>query len=80
MPTFPENKLRELSLKLLDAAGATEQQAQTVTEVLIDTSLFGIDSHGIRALPGHLRNLKKGRIQPDAERARVTPRAYYLTK
>ena len=67
MPTFPEDKLRELSLKLLDAAGATDQQAQTVTEVLIDTSLFGIDSHGIRALPGHLRNLKTGRIQTDAE-------------
>lgn len=67
MPTFPEEKLRKLSLKLLNAAGATELQAQTVTEVLIDTSLFGIDSHGIRALPGHLRNLKSGRIQTDAE-------------
>jgi LDH2 family malate/lactate/ureidoglycolate dehydrogenase len=33
----------------------------------MEASLFGIDSHGIRALPGHLRNLKKGRIQPDAE-------------
>jgi LDH2 family malate/lactate/ureidoglycolate dehydrogenase len=67
MPTFPEEKIRALSLKLLDAAGATELQAQTVTETLIDTSLFGIDSHGIRALPGHLRNLKSGRIQSDAK-------------
>jgi uncharacterized oxidoreductase len=67
MPTFSQEKLQALSLKLLDAAGATDKQAQTLTEVLMEASLYGIDSHGIRALPGHLRNLNTGRIQPDAE-------------
>lgn len=67
MPTFPEEKLREISSKMLTAADASAEQASILTDVLMEASLFGIDSHGIRALPGHLRNLKTGRIQPDAE-------------
>jgi LDH2 family malate/lactate/ureidoglycolate dehydrogenase len=67
MPTYPAEKLRALGIKMFNTVGASKEQAETVTDILIDTSLFGIDSHGVRALPGHVRNLKKGRIRPDAE-------------
>jgi LDH2 family malate/lactate/ureidoglycolate dehydrogenase len=67
MPTYPAEKFRALGIKMFNTVGATKEQAETVTDILVDTSLFGIDSHGVRALPGHVRNLKKGRIRPDAE-------------
>lgn len=67
MPTFSEEKLRKLGVTMFLAAGASNEQAETVTEILVDTSLMGIDSHGVRALPGYIRTLKKGRIQPDGK-------------
>jgi len=63
---FSEAQLRALSGKLLTVAGATAEQAETVTDVLVSASLHGIDSHGIRALPGHVRSLRDGRVRPDA--------------
>ena len=67
MPTFSKEKLKRLGVKMFLAAGATDEQAETVTEILVDTSLMGIDSHGVRALPGYVRTLKKGRIRPDGK-------------
>ena len=67
MPTFSADKLRSLGIKIFKTAGATDEQAETVTEILVDTSLMGIDSHGVRALPGYVRNLMKGRMLPDGQ-------------
>jgi len=67
MPTFSPDQLRELSVKMFKAVGASDEQADIVPEILVDTSLFGIDSHGVRAVPGHVSSLKRGRIRPDAE-------------
>jgi LDH2 family malate/lactate/ureidoglycolate dehydrogenase len=67
MLLFHEDQLRKLSVKMFKVAGASDEQAETVTDVLMGASLHGIDSHGIRALPGHVRRVKDGRIRPDAE-------------
>jgi LDH2 family malate/lactate/ureidoglycolate dehydrogenase len=67
MLIFQEEQWRKLGVKMFKVAGATDEQAETVTEILVKTSLHGIDSHGVRAIPNRIRNLKKGRISPDAE-------------
>jgi uncharacterized oxidoreductase len=67
MPTFSHHQLRTLGVTLFKAIGATDEQAETVTEILVDTSLHGIDSHGVRALPQYVRKMKRGQIRPDAE-------------
>jgi LDH2 family malate/lactate/ureidoglycolate dehydrogenase len=66
MLRFTADQLRVLGVKLLTVAGATAEQAETVTDVLVAANLHGIDSHGIRALPGHVRSLRDGRVRPDA--------------
>lgn len=49
---------------LLCAAGVPEDEAKIVSSVLVDTSLDGIDTHGISRLPIYLSRLVSGRINP----------------
>lgn len=49
---------------LLIATGVPEDEAKIVSSVLVDTSLDGIDTHGISRLPIYLSRLVNGRINP----------------
>lgn len=51
--------------RLLEARGARSDVAHHVAEGLVQTSLRGVDSHGIRLLPHYLNALNGGRINPD---------------
>jgi len=53
-------KMRSLGLDMLEAAGALKEEAEITMEILIDTSLRGIDSHGVRALPRYIAEKKRG--------------------
>jgi ureidoglycolate dehydrogenase (NAD+) len=57
--------LREFACTLLEASGARSDVAGYVAEGLTQTSLRGVDSHGIRLLPHYLDALKAGRLNPD---------------
>lgn len=59
---FNPDTLSKFCTELLVAAGVPEEQAITVTEVLVDTTLDGIDTHGISRLPIYLTCLQSGRI------------------
>lgn len=59
---YSSEKLTAFCKELLVAVGVPEEDAITVTRVLIDTSLDGIDTHGISRLPVYFRCLRKGRI------------------
>jgi len=48
--------------KVLIKYGANDFSAESVSKGLIETSLRGVDSHGIRLLPHYLNALKNGRI------------------
>lgn len=48
----------------LRQAGVRADVADYVSEGLIQTSLRGVDSHGIRLLPHYLRGVRGGRINP----------------
>ncbi len=58
-------KLKKFAKSALLKAGVREDVARYVSEGLIQTSLRGVDSHGIRLLPHYLAALKGGRLNPD---------------
>ena len=49
------------------AFGFTEEEAATITDVLLDSDLSGIESHGIQRLYRYFRSIEKGMILPDAK-------------
>lgn len=48
------------------AAGTPQEEAEIVVDNLVRTSLRGVDSHGVRAIPRYINNIKEGKIVPDA--------------
>ena len=64
-----EKKIKAQSLQrfvsaLFKRVGMTNTIAQDVTDALIQTSLRGVDSHGVRLVPHYVRAIKLGRINP----------------
>ncbi|MGI6553463.1 MAG: Ldh family oxidoreductase [Clostridia bacterium] len=60
--TFAADVLQEFCAELLAGTGVPWKEARIVAEVLVDTSLDGIDTHGISRLPIYLTRLQNGRI------------------
>ena len=54
-------------VKLFTDVGVDEDKAKLVVESLIDTSLKGIDSHGVNLIPRYLDSIKSGKIIPNKE-------------
>jgi len=59
------DRLQLFIKKVLLNAGVRDDVAGYVTEGLVQTSVRGVDSHGVRLLPHYLEGVKKGRINPD---------------
>jgi ureidoglycolate dehydrogenase (NAD+) len=57
-------KLRRLAVSKLEVRGMPHADAKLVADSLVQTSLWGIDSHGIARLPHYLRRLRAGSIEP----------------
>lgn len=66
MPTFTPEHLISVCIDLLCACGASTDEAQIVTHELIESSLMGYDSHGVMRAVQYARELRAGRIQPNA--------------
>ncbi|MTI83150.1 MAG: Ldh family oxidoreductase [Firmicutes bacterium] len=67
MPQFSADKLVEFCKNLIKGAGVPEEDAAVVADVLVDTSLEGLDTHGISRLPIYLSRIQNGRINPQAD-------------
>jgi LDH2 family malate/lactate/ureidoglycolate dehydrogenase len=67
MVRLEEAPLRRLTAAIFEAAGASAEEARTVSEALVGASLHGVDSHGVRAIPGYIDSIKKGRLKPGAK-------------
>ena len=61
---IPHERLRKFIFDVLVTAGACEGVARYVSEGLVQTSLRGVDSHGVRLFPHYLAAMKAGRINP----------------
>ena len=57
----------ELCMELLLAAGATEDHARRTTWTLVNTSLRGVDSHGVRQIGRNVGRLLGGAIKGDPD-------------
>jgi ureidoglycolate dehydrogenase (NAD+) len=57
--------LRRLTERLLRSRDVRDDVAQHVIESLMQTSLRGVDSHGLELLPHYIRALDSGRINPN---------------
>lgn len=54
--------LTALTLKVFDSMGCSEADAKQATDVLLQSDLRGIDSHGVARLSGYVRLWEAGRI------------------
>lgn len=59
-----EQQARILARAALTAAGLPDRDARQVADALVDTSLRGIDTHGLRLLPQYLDELATGVAGP----------------
>ena len=66
MPTIQSTDLSKIANELLQAAGASVQEAQTVSSHCIGANLVGHDSHGIIAIPTYIDRIQVGHIVPGA--------------
>lgn len=55
MTLYPAETLRAQILAVLDAWGMNPEDARTTAEVMVETDLSGVDSHGISMLPSYQR-------------------------
>lgn len=72
---IPAEKLRGFIKEVLLRAGVREDAAEYVTEGLVQTSLRGVDSHGIRLFPHYMAAVRGGRINtsPSYKFTRTSP-------
>jgi len=72
MPTFTPDKLHQIGCDLFLAAGCTPEDANTVVDHLVDSNLFGHDSHGAIRFPEYVKAIKQdGRFQAQGEIMRL---------
>ncbi len=69
MPRFHPESLRQIGYELFEAAGCSAEDARTVVDHLVESNLFGHDSHGAIRYYEYVRHIREGRFQ-----ARATPR------
>ena len=67
MPRFRPEVLLEIGCELFVAAGCTPSDARTVVDHLVESNLFGHDSHGVIRYPEYMRAIREGRYQARAD-------------
>src|SRR5215831_13068872 len=66
MPTVSAERLTDIAKALLQAAGASAEEAATIARYNIGANLVGHDSHGIILIPTYIDRIKAGHIVPGA--------------
>ncbi|MEE2753837.1 MAG: Ldh family oxidoreductase [Candidatus Latescibacterota bacterium] len=64
MPRFSPQKLREIGYALFEAADCREEDAKAVVDHLVESNLFGHDSHGAIRFYEYARAIREGRFNP----------------
>lgn len=67
MPTFTADALRRIGQEFFTALGCRPDDAQVVTEHLVQSNLFGHDSHGVLRMYEYVRAVNEGRVDPSAK-------------
>lgn len=56
--------LRTFTERVFQAVGVLAEDAETAAAVMIEANLCGVDSHGVRMLPGYITQIRNGKINP----------------
>lgn len=64
--TITEKRLRAIMTHLLEKAGVSSDHAERCAAIYGTANLRGIDTHGIRLLPGNLKRILGGAVNPRA--------------
>jgi uncharacterized oxidoreductase len=75
VPKFSPDKLRKAGYELFGAAGCRKEDAKSVVDHLVESNLFGHDSHGAIRFYEYSRAVLDGRFRPDASPKIVQDRA-----
>ncbi len=62
MTLVPADRIREQLLAVFGAWGMSDEHARTTADVMVETDLRGIDSHGISMLPSYDTEFRNGRL------------------
>ncbi len=65
MNNISKNDLTDLTQQIFEHSGFSEKDSRHCAEVLVFADVRGIDSHGVARLPGYLRLIDAGRINPN---------------
>jgi uncharacterized oxidoreductase len=66
MPIFRVEELQEVSTRIFQGAGSSDEEARLVSRYLINANLMGHDSHGVIRIPQYLTHVKQGGCVPGA--------------
>jgi LDH2 family malate/lactate/ureidoglycolate dehydrogenase len=64
MPFINHNDLRNFITQLMQAYGASEDEALLVSEHTVEANLVGHDSHGVIQIPTYIDRIQRGHIKP----------------
>jgi hydroxycarboxylate dehydrogenase B len=67
--TLNHARLREVTARILVAAGASPEDARVVADHLVEANLSGHDSHGVGMVPHYVRGIHAGVLDPRAHAA-----------
>jgi LDH2 family malate/lactate/ureidoglycolate dehydrogenase len=67
MPTLTSERITQIASEVLQAAGASAENADIVGQHLADANLAGHDSHGFIRIPQYVRNIREGQLDPKAQ-------------
>src|SRR5437764_15465069 len=72
----PAKQIREQLVSVLRAWGMSDAHADATAEMMLETDLRGVDSHGISMLPSYDRERRAGRLsmRPASTTVREAPR------
>lgn len=62
--SFSAADLERFVVQVFESQGFSSEDAQQCADVLLESDLRGIDSHGVARLTGYVRLIKNGRINP----------------
>lgn len=66
MPTFTHHALRDIAVRIFQAAGAPPDEAAVVGDALVEANLAGVDSHGVLRIPQYIGWMEKGQVSVGA--------------
>lgn len=67
MPTVKADQLRDFGSRIFKGLGVPNEDAELVSELLVEANLTGFDSHGVIRIPIYARGIKMGAVKPGAK-------------